>query len=105
MPEIRLTLRPGKVARSYPAWLEWPRWLVPYRFRSVHRWWANRAPFFWLPCSLCGREYGGHEWRDIGGKSSRVPDPLNPPKSPNGPFMSVGICPVCTRAGRGVKDQ
>ncbi len=49
MPEIRLKLRPGRAARSYPAWLEWPRWLVPYRFRAVHRWWAHRVPFFWLP--------------------------------------------------------
>jgi len=106
MPEIRLKLpKPGKVSRSYPAWLEWPRYVVPYRFRRVHRWWAHRAPFFWLPCPLCGEEFGGHEWRDIGGLPSRVPDPMNQPASPSGPVMSVGICPACTRAGRGVEDQ
>lgn len=93
--EIKLTVRPGKVARSYPAWFEWPRVLVPYRLRAVHRWWAHRAGFFWQPCPLCDRPFAGHEWRDIGGKPSSVPDPTSPP-------MHVGICPPCTRAGRGV---
>jgi hypothetical protein len=101
MPEIRLTLRRGKRARSYPAWYEWPNYLVPYRLRSVHRWWAGKAGFFWKPCPLCGQHFAGHEWRSIRGKAASVPDPTEQPTSEYGPRMSVGICPQCTRAGRG----
>jgi hypothetical protein len=32
-----------------------PRW--------VHKLYAGMFGYFWLPCTLCGREYGGHEWR------------------------------------------
>lgn len=95
--EITIKVPVGGVGRTYPAWLEWPRVLVPYRFRRVHRWWARWAGFFWLLCPLCGVESGGHEWRDIDGKPSHVPDPTG-----SGHGSYVGICPVCTRAGRGV---
>jgi hypothetical protein len=103
MPEIHLNLRLGRVARTYPAWLEWPRWLVPYRFRAVHHWWADVAQFGWLPCPLCDQPFGGHEWRDIDGKPSVVPDPTNPPPDGRRPFAWKGICPKCTRAGGGVR--
>jgi hypothetical protein len=106
--EFRITTsgRNGKSGRSYPAWLEWPRHLVPYRFRAVHRWWANLAGFFWTPCPLCGQPFGGHEWRDVNGKVSTVPNPMKPPvkRGPYASTSSIGICPVCTEAGRGV-DQ
>jgi hypothetical protein len=46
--------------------------------------------YFWLPCPLCGQHFGGHEWRDIDGKSSVIG--TNPGK---------GICPDCTRADKG----
>ena len=98
--EIRIPL--GGAGRSYPAWLEWFGRVVPYRFRRIHHWYATVAGFFWMPCALCDQEFGGHEWRNIGGKPSSVPDPTQPPPGPNGPFTSVGICPTCTRAGRGV---
>lgn len=60
--------------------------LVPTRFRRFHRAYATLCGFFWLPCPLCGREFGGHQF----GKS--VPDPMNPP------FGGVGVCPPCSRA-------
>lgn len=112
--EIRLVLRPLPWPIRWWRRLTWPQagtftamtsaphadlWfaaLVPYRARSAHRWWANRRRYFWLPCPLCGKPYGAHEGRDIRGRISTVPDPLG---SAN---MSVGICPPCTRHGRGV---
>jgi hypothetical protein len=69
--------------------------LVPYRFRRVHHWVATRRHYFWIPCPLCGHEFGGHEWRAIGGRISSIP-------TPGSTSGSRGICPRCTRAGRGV---
>lgn len=60
--------------------------LVPYRWRAFHRWYANLAGFFWLPCPLCQRPFGGHEW------AGDVPDPT---RAPGG---SVGICSPCARS-------
>lgn len=25
---------------------------------------AKMLGYFWLPCPLCGRYFGGHEWKD-----------------------------------------
>lgn len=50
--------------------------------------------YFWLPCPVCGEEFGGHEWRDRGGHASAIPDE---------PYASggTGICPNCTISGTG----
>jgi len=32
----------------------WPRW-----FNQLY---ANLYSYFWMPCHLCGRKFGGHEW-------------------------------------------
>lgn len=66
----------------------WAR-LVPYRWRAFHRRYATRHRYFWLPCTLCDRPYGGHESGDS------IPDPAGPPGA------CIGICSQCTRAGRG----
>jgi hypothetical protein len=29
--------------------------------RLVHRTWAKVNGYFWLPCPICGRMFGGHE--------------------------------------------
>lgn len=63
------------------------------RFRRLHRLYAKTAGYFWLPCPLCGQEFGGHEWRDIAGKSSTI--------AGDEPGKGIGICPDCTVAGRG----
>ena len=60
--------------------------LLPYKWRRVHRAYARLAGFFWLPCPLCGREFGGHEFGDD------VPDPMK------GPGHGLAICSQCTRA-------
>ena len=33
-----------------------PRWLQELI--------ASRGGFFWLPCPLCGENFGGHEWSE-----------------------------------------
>jgi hypothetical protein len=65
-----------------------PRWL--------HHIYALLGGYFWKPCPLCGRPFGGHQWRDRGGLSSCTPS------GERGKF--VGICPDCIRAGRGTAD-
>lgn len=73
---------------------DWLGILVPYRFRRLHRLIAQSFGNFWLPCAQCGHEFGGHEWRDIRGRSSIAGDPAEP-------GGGRGICPRCTRRGRG----
>jgi hypothetical protein len=29
--------------------------------RFIHKLYAARRGYFWLPCPVCGREFGGHE--------------------------------------------
>jgi hypothetical protein len=65
------------------------------RFRWFHRAYAFVAGYFWIPCPLCGHKFGGHEWRDIDGKPSYIPEPDGKP------WQHLGICPDCTRAGKG----
>lgn len=67
--------------------------LVPYRWRRVHHRYAAWFGYFWLPCPLCGHEFGGHELRDVGALSSSIPATAGDGHE--------GICPPCTRAGRG----
>ncbi len=45
-----------------------PRWL--------HRFWAWLAGYFWLPCNLCHRPFGGHEhcWATDGDGHGACPD-------------------------------
>jgi hypothetical protein len=63
--------------------------------RRAHERFAVDGGFFWAPCVLCGRMWGGHEWRDIDGKPSEVF------LDPDEPATGTGICPQCTRAGKG----
>jgi hypothetical protein len=57
---------------------------------------ASLHGYFWLPCPLCGIDFGGHEWRDgEPDKPSHIPDPGGIPG------LFKGICPYCTEAGRG----
>jgi hypothetical protein len=66
----------------------WAR-LVPYRLRWFHRRYATRHGYFWHPCILCDRPYGGHE----AGES--IPDPTDEDGR-----MFILICSRCTRSGR-----
>ncbi len=73
----------------------WFALLVPYRFRWAHRWYATALGYFWLPCPLCRRPFGGHEWRQVNGRPDSIP---------MGRRLRTGICPCCTRAGYGISD-
>lgn len=64
--------------------------------RFLHRLYAWLFGYFWEPCPLCGREFGGHEWRDRGGLSSTITRTRR-----TGHRDGEGICPICTRAGYG----
>lgn len=50
--------------------------------------------YFWTACPICGREFGGHEWKaGPKGQESSIP---------NGkPGGGRAICPECTAAGVG----
>ncbi|MFB4275766.1 hypothetical protein ACBJ59_10775 [Nonomuraea sp. MTCD27] len=67
--------------------------LVPESWRRAHRAFADILGYFWTPCPLCGREFGGHEWRDTNGMIAATPKPDG--------TGDTAICPTCTRAGRG----
>lgn len=62
------------------------------KLRIFNKWYAKIMGYFWLPCPLCGKDSGGHEWRDRKGLSSVI---YTEPQS------GKGICPDCTRAGLG----
>lgn len=115
MPRFSTTMTlkpPGLVTRLWYRWycrmpppwsecmsreiksLKWAR-LVPMAFRGFHKGYADRHGLHWGPCVLCMRPYGGHQ--SAGG----VPDPTMPPPGPDGPWFYVGICPACTRSGKG----
>lgn len=53
------------------------------RHRARRRATAFLRGYFWMPCPLCGHEFGGHEWRGY----------LMLPGSE--PGMSHGVCPAC----------
>lgn len=58
--------------------------LIPLEDRLSHKIHATRNGWFWLPCPLCGTEFGGHEITDS------IPDPAR------GPGAGQCICPFCT---------
>jgi hypothetical protein len=69
---------------------------------------AKTGGWFWLPCTLCGIEYGGHEWGSYRTSDPvyppHIPDEKNPPvkaRSGGGHMGYTGICPFCTEARRG----
>jgi hypothetical protein len=63
--------------------------LAPYSWRWFHRAYAWLHDYFWLPCPLCGRAFGGHE------AGVSIPNPLK------GPGSGIAVCSQCTRTGPG----
>ncbi len=37
---------------------------LPRKPRWLNRLWAMWGSYFWLPCPICGRKFGGHESRE-----------------------------------------
>lgn len=55
--------------------------------RRLHQLYASLMGYFWLPCPVCGKCFGGHEWQD--GCTISLKD---------GVFVSKGVCsPRCMR--------
>lgn len=90
----RLRIRTPQATAStrHCSWEHWVRFL-PQRWIRIHQDYAQKHGFYWLPCVLCTRPYGGHQ------HAGSVPDPEYGP----GSGRSVGICPRCTRHGRHVE--
>jgi hypothetical protein len=81
--------------------MRFPRWF--------HRWYAGTRGYFWLPCPICGRYFGGHEW---GGGDPDWPTSIPNLDSEKTVVLSdgesltyftegTGICPWCVRKGNG----
>jgi len=62
----------------------WVHWVYAWAFR-----------YFWASCPLCGKMFGGHEWRDRDRKSATIHILTN------NLLRNAGICPDCTRGGKG----
>ena len=39
--------------------------LLPYHPRFINKLYADLVGYFWTPCPICGRGFGGHEWSGI----------------------------------------
>lgn len=35
---------------------------IPFKPRFLNKIWAKIHGLFWLPCHLCNKDFGGHEW-------------------------------------------
>jgi hypothetical protein len=68
--------------------------LIP---RAAAKLYADLFGYFWVPCPVCGMDFGGQEWRDVDEHLSSIPT--------GDPGMSKGICPGCTAAGAGCRAQ
>jgi hypothetical protein len=61
------------------------------RERRYQKRYAKRHGYYWLPCHLCGEEFGGHE------HGGMVPTP--------DPYRSTTICPRCTAERQGRAEE
>ena len=61
---------------------------------------ARSGHWFWLPCPLCGLEFGGHE--AMPGSEGK---PATVHMSGDDPRSGRVICPFCTMAGRGADPR
>jgi len=52
------------------------------KHRILNKMKAKMGGYFWLPCPLCGEEFGGHEW-------------LNGNTLMETPTNGTGVCPDC----------
>lgn len=77
-------IAPLSVGSTGPRYADYVR-LLPYQWRWLHKTFAHSHGYFWLPCVLCNRPFGGHEAGDT------IPDPVQ-----GGPF-NISICSDCTR--------
>ena len=65
--------------------------------RRLEKRFARRHGYFWLPCPLCGEEFGGHEWLK---DTDEIPACI---RIIDQPGSGMGICPTCTLERKGHK--
>lgn len=65
--------------------------------RTWHEWYARAFGYFWMPCPLCGKHFGGHEWMTKSAMTCSIPDSTG--------STSTAICPACTTTGRGAHPK
>jgi len=61
------------------------------RLRWFNKIYALALGYFWLPCPMCGKEFGGHEWTDGYAGIPKI--------SEGGTWLSgtgTGVCPECS---------
>lgn len=100
----------GEVATSRCKWADRPPgWFavrVPLAWRGAHEAYALLARRFWIPCPVCLRMFGGHEWADAhrrgpwGAASHPATIPI-PEAERVGDQLGAAICPRCTVMGCG----
>jgi len=60
-----------------------------YRPRWLQKLYAACFGYFWRPCPMCGREFGGHEW----GRWGYAAMPISPSRG-------IAVCPYCADDAR-----
>ncbi len=100
-----LDLRPGpevghilkRLLDNGPMTKDEARSFVLKEYRWLQHLYAELNGYFWIPCPLCGKYFGGHEWKDRKGHKSDIP------VGPRSGTIHHGtaICPDCTLAGLG----
>lgn len=80
----RLGMTPPVASSGYAEAATWP-----HEPRIVHRVYARVHGYFWMPCVLCEKPYGGHEIHD------NIPDPTM------GEDWYTSICPACSAERNG----
>ena len=62
------------------------------KYRFLNRCYAFLFNYFWLPCPLCGKDFGGHQWKD-------------------GAFLATsygtgeGVCPDCAENAKKISEE
>lgn len=65
---------------------------IVYTPRFLHWLYAEINGYFWLPCPICGKCFGGHEWID--GNSLRKTE-----------YSGAGVCPKCGEKARDINEK
>ena len=63
---------------------------LPYHPRLLNWMWAAWGGLFWLPCPICHRNFGGHEWSESLMTSA---------------FQGEGVCPKCAKKAREKNEE
>jgi len=68
--------------------------------RILHKWYAKLNHYFWLPCPVCGRYFGGHEKH---GKQGII---TKREKNEHGAEYeySTGVCEYCDGTELSIKN-